>query len=143
MESSLSIHWPHLILQVASLGFILIVKKLGLTHYENMKTSLIALATCLILSACSDRETISLAAPNADPVTPLQKGELISVDLLNKPYPEYSPSSISWKTIQGGEVEIYEGFIIATTGEGVSHLALHNWYKDLKFHKILAGQDLN
>jgi hypothetical protein len=71
---------------------------------------------------------------------PVAKGELISVDLLDKPYPQYSPNSLGWSTVQKGTVEVYANFIIVTGPDGTSYLAPTNWYKDLRFRQAGAAR---
>jgi hypothetical protein len=65
----------------------------------------------------------------------LSRGELVSVDLLDGPYPQYSPHEYSTDKHTGGEVEIYENFIVVTSSEGVSVVAPHGWYKNLVYKK--------
>ncbi len=104
-----------------------------------MKYLPLTLMTVILLSACNKQKPTSVSDLRSQPTLPIQEGELISVDLLNQPYPEYSPSSLGWSTFKGGTVKIYDDFIITTTNDGVSRLALHNWYKDLKF-KSISGE---
>jgi hypothetical protein len=77
-----------------------------------------------LLSSCSKN-------PSSSATPCLSKGNIVSVDLLDRPYPQYSPSEVSWSTLKEGTVEIYDNFIIVTYGDGLLRLAPHNCYMNL------------
>ena len=79
----------------------------------------------LLVAGCS---------PSA-PEQPLARGELVSVELLDKPYPQYTPHQLSSSKLTGGTVEIYENIIIVTSPKGVSVVSPHGWYRNLNFKK--------
>lgn len=82
-------------------------------------------AVILLVSAgCSPRKE-----------APLSAGELISVELLDRPYPQYKNHEFTATIHTDGTVEIYDNFIVITTEEGESILSPHGWYMDLTFRK--------
>jgi len=85
---------------------------------------LMTIVALLISTGCSPRTE-----------APLSEGELISVGLLDKPYPNYKQHEFTVTRRTGGAVEIYESFIIVTSEEGESTLAPHGWYIDLIYNK--------
>ena len=96
---------------------------------------LLAVFLVLLSSGCDNKNVTVTEKVEPGSPQPLVKGELISVDLMSKPYPQYTPHDLGWSTYKGGTVEIYENFIIVTPKNGESMLSPHNWYKGLTFKK--------
>jgi len=85
---------------------------------------MIPAATLLFSTGCSPRKE-----------APLSAGELISVELLDQPYPQYKNHEFTATRYTDGTVEIYDNFIVVTTEEGESILSPLGWYKDLTYKK--------
>ena len=66
---------------------------------------------------------------------PIAQGQIVSVELLDRPFPQYQNYSYQSNTVKQGSVEIYDHFIIVTSHDGVSRVSPHNSYKNLKFKR--------
>jgi hypothetical protein len=70
------------------------------------------------------------AGPGKAQAAPILSGKLVGVEVWNRP-PE--KGTVASANIVLGRVEVYEQFIVLTSGDGVRSVYPHGWYGNLRF----------